>query len=219
MSFANWSNVEDEIINHARSLVKDPSSRHTNYTNDGFTASASQTTKVLTHDAICINSITVDAVAQVWGTDFTYSFSGNKTITFTSAFTGGETVTVDYDYNYYWGYWGYPATSTSPGNYPIFGITWLDSPSDLGDAHGDTMEGQRMFRVWVYAEKSSTIKTALQNFRDYFHGKTNWYLSGVSYKRVFPVGMFREPEPDTRRKGTNRWLGSFQDFKFITEES
>jgi len=217
-AFMVVKNVTDELINYSRSLVKDPSSRQSNCTTDGFTASVGQSSKVLTNNAICINSITVDSTALVWGADFTYSFTGNKTITFVNALSGGETVTVDYDYSYYWGYWGYPNVSTSPGNYPIFGITWLDSPNDIGDAHGDSMVGDRIFRVWVYDENSDTIKSKLQEFRNDFHGKTDWYLDGVSYKRVFPIGMFKEPEPDSRRK-SGRYLGSYQDFHFVSDES
>jgi len=125
----------------------------------------------------------------------------------------GSEIVINYDYGYYWGYWGYPAVSTAPGNYPAFGITWLESDSKIGDVGANFILTDRFFRIWVYDENQDVIKSALNEFRGDFFNKNDWYLDGKAYNRIIPVSMFKEPVPDERRvAGKNRWLGSYQDF-------
>jgi len=216
MSLISINNVQDEIINYARSLVKDPRGREETIS-ESFNGDASETEFTLSNKAVCINSITVDAVAQAWGTDFTYDGNTRK-ITFTSPpGSGTDNIVVSYDYDFAWGYWGYPNTRIKPELYPLFAFTWIGSESVIADLGANYLESNPVIRLWVYANdendvrSSETVKSLLKEFRDDFFSKTDWYFDGKSQGRIVPISIPDEPRLDARRSG--RVFGGFVDFE------
>ena len=222
MSSLNLKNVEDEVVNFARSLVKDPRSRHTN-TSESFSGNGVDKDFVLSNSAVCVNSVTVDSNSMKWGVDYTYD-GNTKTVSFVSAPPSGtDNVVVDYDYGFSWGYWSYPSVSRKPDDYPVFGIVWLGGDSEVSDIGGNYLTSSPVFRLWVYCKDednmraSDTVKSVLDEFRNDFFSKTDWYLDGKGQGRIIPINVIDEPKPDTRRSG--RVFGGFVDFEipFIME--
>jgi len=220
MSLLTEKNLQTEIVNFARSLVKDPDSGETT-TSESFNGDDSTVNFTLTnHYASCINSVTV-GTAKKWGIDYTYNFT-TRTITFTTApGTGTGNVVINYDYvgagttlatiNSAWGVWGYPSLGLQPSDYPKFGMIWNGVSRGASGLGYDGLLGERFLRVWVYSEDSDQVKLKLAEFANDFAAKTDWYLEGKAIgKRMVPVLGPNEPALDARRKG--RYFGGFVDF-------
>jgi hypothetical protein len=216
MSSLNLNNVQDELINFARSLVKDPRSRHTT-TSETFDGDGLITAFKLSNKGTCINSVTVNSVAKEWGADYTYD-GNNRTVNFiTVPGAGTGNIVINYDYGFSWGYWGYPNTKIKPSDYPLFALTWIGSESVVADLGANYLESSPVVRLWVYAndendlKSSETVKSLLSQFRDELFSKTDWHIDGKGQRRIVPISIPDEPRLDARRSG--RAFGGFVDIE------
>lgn len=225
MSLATEKNIETELVNFARSLVKDPDSGETTTSQD-FSGDDSDKTFGLDKYASCINSVTISSVTKHWGVDYTYDFS-DKTITFTSAPAAGtNNITVSYDYVgtgasvndiaiNAWGGMAYPSVGLQRDDYPRFGIKLISNTRDASGVGYDGVRGERVYRVWVYSKSKDQVKLKLREFASEFMAKNDWYLDGASVsKSCIPIAGPIEPEIDGRRSG--KYFGGFVDLMFIS---
>jgi len=219
MSLTSLTNVQDELINFGRSLVKDPTTSRFTTTSQDFVATAGQTEYTLTYYASCINSVTVASVAKSWGSEYSYTPTSKK-VTLVTGATVGQTVTINYDYvgagttlattNGAWGKWVYPSLNLQPIDYPRFGMAWLSKTSGASGIGLDGVSGEAFIRIWVYDLSTDTVKDKLSEFAGDFFAKNDWYFDGkATGKSIIPVNGPTEPTLDARRKG--KYFGGFID--------
>lgn len=101
-------------------------------TSETFTASASQTTFVLSQFPQCINSVSVDGSDQQKYLDFDIDLR-NKKVVLKTALSGGESVVVSYDYGSTWVYPDKPRVDLNKDSYPRISVWTLSEPmTELG---------------------------------------------------------------------------------------
>ncbi len=220
MSMIGEKDVQTEIVNFARSLVKDPVTANYTTASQSFTAIEGQTEFTLTYYASCVNSVTVASVSKHWGSDYTFTIASKKIILITGA-SAGQTVTVSYDYigvgttlatiNGAWGEWGFPSIGLQPDDYPVFGLLWLSNSHGVTGIGYDGLLGERVMRLWVYSASNDQVRSLLKEFAQDFMSKNDWYIDGkIIGKSIVPIVGPTEPSLDARRKG--RYFGGFVDF-------
>lgn len=97
------SDRERELLDYFRNNLVDPSNRGTNVVNESFTATAGQTTFVLSHTLVknVAETLTVQSVTKRKGYDFTVVYGeGNATtsVILRTGATVGNTVLISYHY-------------------------------------------------------------------------------------------------------------------------
>ena len=120
---------------------------HTNTASETFSGNASDTTFTMANTKLlCINSVTVDAVAQVKYKDFDIDLRNNQIIFRSGSVpaSGTDDIDVDYDSNtngQSWVFSDKPLDSLSKTSYPRIGILPTTASSDyLGMSDDDTLD-------------------------------------------------------------------------------
>jgi len=181
--------ISDEQVNFIRKSVTDPKSRTTN-TTQNFSGTGVQTEFQVTNATSFqfVNSVTVGGVAQVYGTDYTASFTGANRgkITFTTAPADGAAIVVDYDYgDSCIAYEGFPRFDLSRGSYPRIAVSYM-FPSEAISASNMVLQTEARITIMVYGPNSTEINNLIKEIWDaYLPAYKSFYYLRV----VWPVNV------------------------------
>lgn len=151
---------KDIFVEFLRTIYKEParsglSKRHTTGS-DTPTATPAQTDfTVDTTKLLCVNSVTVDGVAQTKWEDYDVDLRNNK-IVFKTAMAGSEAVVISYDYNTSGISWINPsnperdsADKLSRTDYPRIAVSEMDFSGSLIGFNSDKQDSSVVFSIDV----------------------------------------------------------------------
>lgn len=142
-----------------------------------------------------IRSITMDAVAIEFGTDYTVSYGTGTTncvVTFTANQTGDLIITYDYGTEKIWP--DYPRDDLTISSYPRIAVDLSNVPSEPFGVGGATFISEINFSIVVFDDNSDDIDTYINSIRSAFisNAKSFYYLKFIKPGLMGP--MISDPE-------------------------
>ena len=163
----------------------------TNVPAEVFVAAPGQTVYDVTNNTSIknIRTITVDGVLNIFGIDYfvDYEDTNPGRITWNVAFTGGETVSINYDYGTDKIYSDFPRVDLSLKSYPRIGLKVYRSSTESFGIGGTAEIGSWFVRVGVWDEDMRMVD-------DYLTLVRNAFMTG---NKSFYYFQFIDPQETT----------------------
>lgn len=188
MAKVDINNIIDEMVVYLRNKVTDPSSRTTAQT-DEFNGDASTVAFTLTKPgAKNVTTVTIGAVTQTFGTDYTVAYDPTSTVvTFTTApGSGTNNVDITYDYDQTWIYPDMPRKDLRLSSFPRMSVIVVSGVTDPAGINLDGYFTSLILSITAYAEDDDTVRDLLMQAKDnLMDDAKNFYYFNEGY----PVNM------------------------------
>ena len=159
-----------------------------------------------------VRSVTVDAAAQTFGTDYLVNYNdgnGKTTITFTSApGTGTDNVDIQYDYGDDTIYSDYPKENLRLDDFPRIGWDIISQSSKRGAVGSGTDLTETVISVIVYEKTKRNMRSRIKSLKDsILSNQLNFfYITEIDYLGLGPAF------PSPFEKGKNKVIQQNVDF-------
>jgi hypothetical protein len=211
MSYLDFPEIKEELVVFLRNsdVLSTTVRGVTTDTDDTFDGDASTVNfDIARANVKNIRTISVDAVVQVLGTDYTvdYAYSSSATrITFTSAPASGTgNITLSYDYGTDKIYPDYPRDDIKVSSYPRIAVGVLGSGSEEVALGGSVISTSVSISVSVYDDSEKNIDAIMKLVRDAFLGGKKSFFT---LRFVTPVGTSPMiPSPGRGNKISSRTM-------------
>jgi hypothetical protein len=166
------------LVDFLRTKLTDPRARMTSHT-ETFTATAGQTVFTLSAPSNTVSAVTaiaVDTFSKYKWRDY-YPRMRLHQIVFFTAMTGGETVSVTYNYGSEWIYSDKPLTKISANQFPRIGVDILSAPGIRLGQYEAPIESTILFRIQIWAKEKSDDQVFIIGSLKYYGEELTTYLA------------------------------------------
>jgi len=198
----NVQNIKQEQLVFLRNQdIFSVSERGVTTANATGTLSGTNTITIAVSAIKNIRSVTVDAVAKSFGTDYTVAYNAaNCVITFTSNQTGDYTVPYDHGTDKI--YPDFPRDDLTIDSYPRIAIDLLNISTEAFGIGGEDFISDIPFTVVVYSDKSNDLDGYIDSIRSAYlsNAKGFYYLRFVKPTLVGPTINSQDKKDEIMQK-------------------